>query len=97
MEIGHQELRERYQNLSTDELLQIKISSDLNDLAMSLLEEELSKRDVTPDDIEYAEKTEVFLAAYRESTGKVIYSRIRRDVIVLVLLALMAIYFEFLQ
>jgi len=96
MDIDYQELRERYQNLSTDELLQIKISSDLTEIAMSLLEEELSKRDVTPDDIEYAEKTEVVLAACRDSAKEEVFSRIRRVVIVFVLFALMAIYFEFL-
>ena len=54
MQVSNRELRERYQAASTDELLQIKISSELTDAARSLLEDELSRRDVIPDDYENA-------------------------------------------
>jgi len=100
MQVSNRELRERYQAASTDELLQIKISSELTDAARSLLEDELSRRDVTPDDYENARNVEAVIKADRGSLKRHMIRRIRRFVIFLVLLvliALMAILFGFLQ
>ena len=100
MQVSNRELRERYQAASTDELLQIKISSELTDAARSLLEDELSRRDVTPDDYENARNVEAVIKADRGSLKRHMIRRIRRLVIFLVLLvliALMAILFGVLQ
>jgi len=96
MEISYKDLRERYRNSTTDELLQIKISGDLTDTAKSLLEEELSTRKATPEDIQYAHDVEKVLRADRESVKKDMPRRVRRLLIILMLLAMMAIYFELL-
>ena len=97
MEISYKDLRERYRNATTDELLQIKISDDLTDTAKSLLEEELSTRKVTQEDILYANDVEKVLRADRESVKKDMSHRVRRFLIILVLVAMMAIYFELLR
>ena len=97
MEISYKDLRERYRNATLDELLQIKIGGDLTDTAKSLLDEELSTRNVTPEDIQYAHDVEAVLRADRESVKRDMSRRVRRLLIILVLVAMMAIYFELLQ
>jgi len=54
-----QELREHYRRLSTDELIDIRVSGDLTVLARGLIEEELSRRGVTEEDIAQAYPIEV--------------------------------------
>ncbi len=97
MEIKYQELRQRYRDVSTDALLQIKVSSDLTDMVKSRLEEEASKRNDTLEDIRYAKSAEEVLRGDRESEKKDVSRRIRRLVIIVVVVALMAIYFAFFQ
>ena len=51
MEVSYHQLKNRYSQLSTDELLAIYSSSDLTDTAKSLLEAEISERGVTSHEI----------------------------------------------
>ena len=95
MEANIEELPERYQSLSTDELLQIRIGSELIDEAKLILEEELSKRDINPDDYEHAIKAEFAHKIDIDSSKRRLSRGILKFVIFLILVAILGIYVEF--
>ena len=50
MKVNHQDLKDKYENLSTDQLIHVKITSELTDTAQMLVDDELKKRNVSVED-----------------------------------------------
>jgi hypothetical protein len=56
MEITKEDLQKKYRNLSDDKIIEIYQSGELTDIALSVLKDELSRREITADKIESIEK-----------------------------------------
>lgn len=78
MNISAEELRERYAGLNTDELLNIKVSSDLQEEAKKLLDAELNIRKVDETDYKEAKEIHEYLENEREEVKRNIQHRLRR-------------------
>jgi hypothetical protein len=92
MNISEQELRERYQALSTDELVAIATGGELTELARRLLKEELGTRKVTSDHVEHARSAHAAIEADREEIKSAYRRRFKRYLFLLVLAAIYLIY-----
>jgi hypothetical protein len=81
MSISTEELRERYAGLDTDELLNIKVSSDLTENAATLLNAELSARNVQESDYKEAKEINEYLESERDEVKNKIKRRLKRQLI----------------
>jgi hypothetical protein len=81
MSISTEELRERYAGLDTDELLNIKVSSDLTENAATLLDAELSARNVQESDYKVAKEINEYLESERNEIKNKIKRRLKRKLI----------------
>ena len=61
-----EELRKRYASLDTDDLLHIKVSSDLTEDATTLIDAELRLRDVSQEDYEEINKINTAIVKERD-------------------------------
>ena len=90
-----EELRSRYSSLSTDELVYIKTTGSLTPMAKMLLDAELSKRSVDPDDFAHAAKFERARKAEIESAKKGYEKKFWNIVITAAVVGLLAVYLKF--
>ena len=78
MEVSPEELKRRYSELSTEELLSIAMQGGLSDVAAPLLRAELEKRHQTLDEINWAlaakVEQEIDHASNRFATGGMIWT-----------------------
>lgn len=81
MRTSTEELRERYAGLDTDELLNIKVSSDLTEVAAILLDEELSTRNVKETDYKEAKEINEYLEIKRDEDKNKMKRRLKRMLI----------------
>ena len=82
MNVSVEELRERYSALETDELLNIKVSSDLSEQAITLLDAELNSRNVNTDDYKEAKEINAYLEKERDEVKNNMKRRIKRLLII---------------
>ena len=78
LKITTEELRERYAELDTDVLLNIKVSSELTEDAKTLLEAELSTRNVIDSDYKDAKEINAYLESERDKVKKNMQRRFKR-------------------
>ena len=78
MNVSVEELRERYSALETDELLNIKVSSDLSEQAITLLDAELNSCNVNTDDYKEAKEINAYLEKERDEVKNNMKRRIKR-------------------
>jgi predicted HTH domain antitoxin len=95
MEINHQELKEKYEELSTDQLLHIKVTSELTDMAQMLLDDELKKRDVSVEDYNIAVRDANIIQADRDSQKKNIKRKIQFHFIYLFIILVVGLYYSY--
>lgn len=95
MEINHQELKDRYEDLSTDELLHIKITSELTEIATLLLDDELKKRNVGNEDYKIATRDANYIQAGRDDQKSSLKRRFHLGLIYLFMLLVVGSYYYF--
>ena len=78
MNISIEELRERYAALHTDELLNIKVSSDLTEQAKTLLDAELNARNIDANDYKEAKEINAYLEKERDEVKNNMKRRLKR-------------------
>ena len=88
-------LREHYQSLSTDELLDISVSGGLTDVAKRLLDEELATRGASAGDYAAAKAARATIDADREANTKRFLFRVRIAIILFVVMAVVGWCIEF--
>ena len=89
-------LREHYRALLTDELLDISVSGQLTETAKLLLDEELVRRGVNAADYAHARGARATIDTDRELNRRRFLFRVRLVIIVLVLMAIVGIWIEFI-
>ncbi len=97
MEISYLDLQKRYSEISNDELLSIYVSSDLTPEAYSLIEIEIKKRNLDSSDIQYAVKSEEFIANERRKDQDLIRRKTQIQFILFLILILLVITYEVLK
>ncbi len=95
MHVSAEELREHYHALSTDALLAISVSGELTEAASRLIDEELSKRDVTDNDVIHARYAQAVIEADR-SVIRALSGKVREKGLIRILIALLGINADFL-
>ena len=93
IDISLNELKQRYANLSDDELLLIYVSSDLTDIAKEAIENEINNRGLAEKEIEEAKRINLNLIKEREKTKyhytkKPIKRLIRIKIIIIIIVAI---------
>lgn len=91
MDISYQDLKNRYAALSTDELLEIYVSSDLTETATELICMELNGRDVHLNQLRSATRSAEVHAALRADMQESIEKKLRIFAGALLVIALLAI------
>jgi hypothetical protein len=93
MEINHQELKDKYEELSTDQLLQIKVTSELTEIATLLLDDELKKRNIGNEDYKIATHDANYIQAGRNDQKRSLKRRFQFGLIYLFMLLVVGIYY----
>lgn len=96
MDVSYEKLKERYLALSTDELLDIYVTSDLSQIASELIDAELEKRGVTSGDVQSASETAKMLSTVREKSQRRVEKRTVGFAVSFLVLALIALAMKFL-
>ncbi len=78
MNVSIEELRERYADLDIDELLNIKVSSDLTEEAKTILDAELNARNVDVTDYKEAVEINAYLEKERDEVKNNMTRRLKR-------------------
>ena len=97
MEISHHQLKETYEDLSTDELLHINASSELTEMAALLLKDELKKRNISSEDYNIANRDAQYIKAERDNQKKSMVRRIQIHFIFLAILLTIGIYYSYFK
>ncbi len=97
MEIKHQELKDKYEELSTDQLLQIKVTSEITEIATLLLDDELKKRNVSVEDCNIATRDASYIQAGRDDQKRSLKRRFQFGLIYLFMLLFVGIYYSYFK
>ena len=90
MEITLEQTRERFSSLHTDELLNIKVSSELTKEDEKLLDAELAYRNVTEQDLKEAREIDFYLQSERKKLKDDFKNNFKRKFILLIILVIFA-------